>query len=228
MTRIDRYNDEYQDEDGIVKGKENILSRVLKHQNMYDEIYMNNTVVDINNVLSDENVDEEKEEFDDTSKEIFVYEEKSYSVNDYLEKAHENASPDNAKRNINNNEFKEQEDEIRKLIDSINEKGEDEDFFKDLKGENEDTMIGAKFKTDEFNKSIYEALKAENTVLDHVLGDDTVTNLEKEEENKLDHTFEEILKNDIKIRKKRKQVPIIIFSITLFILIVVILIIVLK
>lgn len=230
MTRVDKFNDEYNEEEKTISQEEVVLSRVNKHQKMYDELYMNNSIVDINNVLSYEKNEgkEEVKEEEPTQKE--VYEEKSYSVNDYLNKAHEKVSPDNAKRDINNQEFKEQEDEIRKLIDSINEKDENEDFFKDLKGDNEDTMIGAKFKTDEFNDSIYENLKMEklldgNTILDHALSDNTVLNLEKEEDNKLDHTFEEILKSDNRIRNKSKKLPIVIFSITLFILIVVIVII---
>lgn len=230
MTRVDKFNDEYNEEEKTISQEEVVLSRVNKHQKMYDELYMNNSIVDINNVLSYEENEgkEEVKEEEPTQKE--VYEEKSYSVNDYLNKAHEKVSPDNAKRDINNQEFKEQEDEIRKLIDSINEKDENEDFFKDLKGDNEDTMIGAKFKTDEFNDSIYENLKMEklldgNTILDHALSDNTVLNLEKEENNKLDHTFEEILKSDNRIRNKSKKLPIVIFSITLFILIVVIVII---
>ena len=227
MTRVDKFNDEYNEEEKTISQEEVVLSRVNKHQKMYDELYMNNSIVDINNVLSYEENEgkEEVKEEEPTQKE--VYEEKSYSVNDYLNKAHEKVSPDNAKRDINNQEFKEQEDEIRKLIDSINEKDENEDFFKDLKGDNEDTMIGAKFKTDEFNDSIYENLKMEklldgNTILDHALSDNTVLNLEKEENNELDHTFEEILKSDNRIRNKSKKLPIVIFSITLFILIVVI------
>ena len=240
MARVDKYLEE----EGLETGKEAILSRVLKHQDMYDEVYMNNSVVDINNVLSNDDVDEYKSvEEEETPPEVEIYEEKSYSVNDYLEKAHLKVSPDNAKRDINNTEFKEQEDEIRRLIDNINEMQNDEDFFKDLKGDNEDTMIGAKLKTDEFNDIIYEALKEEkiidenaildhvkneNTVLDRAIGDDTLTYLEKKEDDKLDHTFEEILRADNRIRRKSKQLPIIIFSITLFILIVVILIVILK
>jgi len=230
MARVDRYNDEYTTNEGEIQN-EKPLSRVSKHQDMYDEIYMNSTVVDINNVLSpDENLIPE-EIIEEETYEPEVYEEKSYSVNEYLEKAHENINPDNAKRDINSDEFKEQEDEIRKLIDSINEKEENEDFFKDLKGDNEDTLVGAKMKTDDFNNSIYEALKEKTldaTILDHVLSDKTVVDLANEEDKKLDHTFEEILKSDNKIRKNSKQLPIIIFSITLFILIVVVLIVVLK
>ena len=231
MTRVDKHNDEYHDEDIEMKSEPIVLSRVNKHQNMYDEIYMNNSVVDINNILpNDEEIKKEEKE-PDTYTEI-SYEEKSYNVNDYLSKAHEKNTPDDAKRNINSHEFKEQEDEIRKLIDSINEKEKEEDFFKDLKGEDEDTLIGAKLKTDEFNDIIYENLKMDNliegnTILEHALSDNTVLNLEKEEDQKLDHTFEEILKSDNMMRRKSKVLPIVIFCITLFILIVVIVIILL-
>ena len=233
MTRVDRYNDEYVDENNEKPQKEVSLSRVSKHQNMYDEIYMNTTFVDINNILDEEESSEVVSNTMEIPKEVETYEEKSYSVNEYLEKAHEKISPDNAKRDINNDEFREQEDEIRRLIDSINEKEEEEDFFKDLKGDNEDTLVGAKLKTDEFNDSIYEALKMDSfaedaTILDHVLSDKTVVDLEQEEEKKLDHTFEEIINSDNKSRRNSKKLPIIIFSITLFILIAVILIIIFK
>lgn len=227
MTRVDKYYDEYADNDEVKPKEEVVLSRVSKHQQMYDELYMNNSIVDINNILSNEEKETEDKEEKEEEPTTIVYEEKSYSVNDYLNKAHEKNAPDNAKRDINNMEFKEAEDEIRKLIDSINEKEESEDFFKDLKGDNEDTLIGAKFKTDEFNDSIYESLKMEkqldgNTILEHALSDNTVLNLEKEEDKKLDHTFEEILRSDNRLRNKSKKVPIVIFSLTLFILIVVV------
>ena len=93
-------------------------------------------------------------------------------------------------------------------------------------------MIGAKFKTDEFNDSIYETLVNEkffdgNTILDHALSDNTVLNLEKDEDEKIDHTFEKIMKEDIIERKKSKKLPIIVFSMTVSILILVIIIILL-
>ena len=123
MTRVDKYYDEYHDENGEAIKKEAPLSRVLRHQNMYDDVYMNTTLVDINNILpSEENTDLEEKKEEEQITEPEVYQEKSYSVSDYIEKAHEKINPDNAKRDINSAEFKEQEDEIRRLIDSINEK----------------------------------------------------------------------------------------------------------
>ena len=229
MSRMDRYIDieeqEQQEEEMP------LLSRVNKNQIIYDDAYLNSKVVDINSVIEGEDIVPKKQE-NTILYQAESYEEKSYDVNDYLSKAHENKKEDNLKRDINDNEFKEQENEIRRLIDSINEKEESEDFFSDLKGDNEDTLIGAKFKTDEFNESIYETLKGENllggnTILDHVLSDNTVLNLEKEEDEKIDHTFEKILKDDDILRKKNKKLPIIIFCVTLFILIIVVVIILL-
>ena len=223
MSRMDKYNNEYENEE---QQEENIvLSRVDRNQVMYDDVYFNRTKVDINGVIDGVGIEEKVKEPETPI--VETYEEKSYSVNEFLEKAHENKSPDNLKRDINDTDFKEQEDEIRKLIASIDEKEENEDFFKDLKGDNEDTLIGAKFKTDEFNDSIYETLKnedliGEESILDHVLSDKTVLNLEKEEDEKIDHTFEKILLEDEKSIKKKNKLPVIIFCTLLVILIIVI------
>ena len=227
MSRMDRYNDtEYENEEQ--QSEDAVLSRVSRNQIMYDDVYFNRTKVDIDSVMDNDSLPSKTIKTEVPI--VETYEEKSYSVNEFIEKAHENKSPDNLKRDIDDTEFKEQEDEIRKLIESIDEKAENEDFFKDLKGENEDTLIGAKLKTDEFNDSIYEALKSdnlidENSVLDHVLSDKTVLNLEKQEDEKLDHTFEKILLEDRETIKKKNKLPIIIFCTLLFILIVVIIVI---
>lgn len=224
MSRMDKYiDDEYEEETPL---EEVVLSRVNKNQVMYDDVYFNRTKVDIDGVIESVGIEEKIEEPKSTNQEM-KYEAKSYSVQEYLEKAHENKSPDNAKRDIDDTAFREGEDEIRKLIASIDEKEIEEDFFKDLKGDNEDTLIGGKLKTDEFNNSIYEALKSEkigvdNTVLDHVLSDKTVLNLEDQEEAKIDHTFEKIMLEDKAISKKRNKLPLIIFCITIFVLLLVI------
>jgi len=224
MSRMDKYIDNEYEND--TPQEEAVLSRVNKNQVMYDDVYYNRTKTDVDGVIeSMELIDAHEEPVDTIIEE--TYEQKSYNVNEYLEKAHENKSPDNLKRDIDDTDFREGEDEIRKLIASIDEKEESEDFFKDLKGENEDTLIGAKFKTDEFNESIYETLKGdslinEKSILEHVLGDKTVLDLEKEEDEKIDHTFEEIMRNDEDSRKKSKKLPIIIFCSLLVILIIVV------
>ena len=221
MSRMDKYTDEEQENE---TSEEVVLSRVSKNQIMYDDVYFNRTVVDINSVIEGEDIKEEvKEDVIPTE----TYEKKSYSINEYLEKAHENKSPDNLKRDIDDTAFKEQEDEIRRLIASINEKEEEEDFFKDLKGDDEDTLVEAKLKTDDFNDSIYESLKNDNmidedSVLDHVLSDETVVNLENSEDDTINHTFEKIMLEDRKAERKSNKLPIIIFCTVLAILIIVV------
>lgn len=222
MSRMDKYiEEEYDDE---TPQEEVVLSRVNKNQVMYDDVYFNRTRVEIEG-LADEKVEKQEEVLEPIQEES--YEAKSYSVNEYLEKAHENKTPDNYKRDIDDTAFREQEDEIRRLIASINEKEEEEDFFKDLKGDNTDTVLGAKYKTDEFNDSIYENLKEEkvideNSVLNRALSDKTVLNMEQEEEENIDHTFERIVEEDNEITKKKKILPIVIFCVALFTLIMVV------
>lgn len=221
MSRMDKYTDEEQENE---TSEEVVLSRVSKNQIMYDDVYFNRTVVDINSVIEGDDIKEEvKEDVIPTE----TYEKKSYSINEYLEKAHENKSPDNLKRDIDDTAFKEQEDEIRRLIASINEKEEEEDFFKDLKGDDEDTLVEAKLKTDDFNDSIYESLKNDNmidedSVLDHVLSDETVVDLENSEDDTINHTFEKIMLEDRKAERKSNKLPIIIFCTVLAILIIVV------
>jgi len=226
MSRMDKYIDEEQEEK---PQEEVVLSRVNRNQVMYDDVYFNRTIVNIDDI--DGHVEKKVKETKEFMPEE-KYEAKSYNVSEYLEKARENKSPDNLKREINDSDFKEQEDEIRKLIASIDEKEESEDFFKDLKGDDDNTTIGAKFKTDEFNDSIYETLKNdktidENSILERALGDKTVVDLAKDQEEKIDHTFEKIMIEDEAIRKKRNALPIIIFCILLFTLFLVIAIIIL-
>ena len=230
--RMDRYKDFDEKTKLQEEEKEEVLSRQEKNQDMYTDVYMNNTFVDINNIFpkDEEDVKEKKEVIYKEEK----YEEKSYDVNDYLKKAHEMHKDDNLKRNLDE-KFEEQEDQIRKLIKNIDEKDNIEDIFNDLRGDNEDTLIGGKLKTDEFDSSIYEALmedvldlKKENTILDKALGDETFLNLEKQEDERLEHTFERIIESDKKNARKIKRLPVIVFSITLVVLIIVVIIIFLK
>ena len=221
MNRMDRYTEEEYDNE--TPQEEVVLSRVNRNQVMYDDVYFNRTRGGIDEVI--EGKEDVKEEPVDVIPE--EYEEKSYSIKEYLEKAHENKTPDNLKREINDEVFKEQEDEIRKLIDSINEKEENEDFFKDLKGNDGDTTVGAKFKTDEFNDSIYETLKSEkviddNSILNRALGEKTVLDLQQDEDSKIDHTFEKIMIEDEEQSKRKSILPIVIFSVLLFTLVLVV------
>ena len=229
LTRMERYSEE----DKEKKEKDSLLSREEKNQEVYDKAYLNSSIVDITNILP---LSENDEEIPHEEKivEPIVYEEKSYDINDYIQKAHEKYISDDAKRDLNNQEFQNQEDEIRRLISQIEEKESSEDLFSDLRGDNEDTLIGAKMKTDDFDLKIYEILKEDeeakkigNTVLNHAIGDKTIFDMQMEEEKKKDHTFDEIEDQDEK-PKKKKKLPIIIFVISLSILIGIVLYILLK
>jgi len=227
--RMDRYKTFDEQERLNEEEQDEVLSRENKNQDMYKDVYMNNTFVDIKSLFGDEENEEEPLEENPVYEEEH-FEEKSYDINDYIEKAHEMHQEDNAMRNLNNQEFVEQEQEIKKLIAGIDEK--EFDLFSDLKGDNENTLIGGKLKTDEFDVSIYESLmddeKNENAILDKALGSETFVNMEALEDEKLDHTFQKILEVDRKTTRKIKKLPLIIFIVTLCMLIGVILIIILK
>ena len=221
MSRMDRYLDlESQTE-------EPKLSRTEKNSRMYEDVYFNTSVVDIDNYLNNEHnsdLENREETIVSTSKEI--YEEKNYSIDDYLEKAREKRTDDDALRDLNNNDFQDREDEISKLIASIDEKEDNVDIFEELRGDNENTLVKG-MKTDEFNQDIYKTLAEEEifsntsvTSLEKALGDKTVFDLAQEEDDKLDHTFEKIMESDRVMAKKQKKLPIVVFSITLFMLII--------
>lgn len=223
--RMDKYNDNFEEEKPQ-ELSEPTLSRAAKNQEMYREVYMNSSYVDINNLFEEKEEEEEKEEISVPTS----FEEKVYDVNDYIKKAHERHTDDEALRNLDDEKFLEREYEIRKLIADIEEK--DVDFLSELRGDDEDTLIDGKLKTDEFDTSVYESLQEsrqdiEDTLLEKALGDETVVNLEEIEDSKLDHTFQKIMESDQKKAKKIKKLPIIVFSILLFILICVIIVIIL-
>ena len=230
MSRMDRYNN--LETDNVEKNIEKKLSRLEKNKKMYDEIYLNNSFVNLNEVMNEKEDIKQLEE--NITYEPETYEKKSYDVKDYIEKPHEKQIDDNAMRNLDDKSFREQENEISKLVASIDEKIEEEndsfDFLNDLRGENSDTMVEGQLKTDEFNSSIYATLAEEEifdnhndlTKLDKALSDETVLKLAQVEDDKIDHTFEKIIEMDNRIARKSKKLPIIVFCITLFILIVVI------
>ena len=152
MSRMDRYEDIEEKEE--IQEEIPLLSRVDKNQIIYDDAYLNSKVVDINSVIDGEDIVPKKQD-NTVLYQAESYEEKSYDVNDYLSKAHENKKEDNLKRDIDDTAFREQEDE------------------------------------------------------------------------KIDHTFEKIFKEDSVSRKNNKKLPVIILSITIVILIIVIIIILL-
>ena len=222
--RMDRYNDEDTKEN---ENEASILSRVDKNQKIYDDIYMNNSYVSIDDILKNQN--EEKEE-DTKPKEVITYEEKNYDINDYLLKARERFKPDDEKRNLDE-DFLKDEDEISKLISSIDEKNEEEDFFSELKSENADTMIDGQLTEEEILETTsYEEYTFDTTTntiqLSKVLGNETIVNL-KLEEAKNNEGFADIEQKGLS-KKKKRNIAIIFFVISLLLLISVIILVVLP
>lgn len=232
--RMDRYNnnkDKNDTEDNIRQ-----LSRFEKNRRIYDNAYASSTVVDFEDFFGDNKNDVETEKNDDILKVEEVFEEKNYDVEEYLKNAHNNSKPDENVRNLDNSEFKDQENEILRLIASIDEQKESEDFFGNLIGEDEDTIIEGQLTTEEFTKTTYEEFYENevnskknsadgSTKLEKALSDETMAKLELEEEA-INNTFQDIFKTKVVSKKRKKMLAITIFSISLFALIIVILLII--
>ena len=121
--RMDRYK-ENDEKTNIQEEQQDILSREIKNQDMYKDVYMNNTLVDINNYFDES----ENKPIDLPQEEVNVesldYHEKSYDVNEYLEKAHEIHKKDDAIRSLENKDFIDAENQINKLMSLIEDNDE--------------------------------------------------------------------------------------------------------
>lgn len=226
--RMDKYNDEIV-EDEILEEKQeekNEFSRTEKNDRIYRETYLNSSVIDIRNGVTDIFGEEEKPEVieEEIPKEIYI--KKNYDIDDYIEKAHENKENDNLMRSLVDtdydvNKVKEKKDEISKLIEKIEEKEQKEDFFYDLMPDDSDTVITDPVESETLDTPIDE------TRLDTLIGDDTFISYAKEQEEKKqeEESFKDIIEPKHKLPKK---LPLIIFGVTLVILVIVIIILLIK
>lgn len=235
VMRMDRYEDK--------TSKKNLaddnlrLSRLARNKAMYDGAYATSTVVDFEDFFNDNEVKNQVDNSDNIEKNEEIFEEKNYDIEEYLKKAHNNSKPDENIRNLDNREFKDQESEILKLIASIDEQKENDNFFGDLIGDDEDTMIEGQLTTEEFTKTTYEEfyetevnskkINDESTKLEKALSEATLAKLELEEES-INNTFQDIFKTGKMSKKKKKKLAIIFFLISLFALIAVILFIIFR
>lgn len=233
--RMDRYEDNRieENEDDIMP-----LSRMERNKKIYNNAYDSSKVVDIKDYLGDKKMNDNHESDNEELKTNPVFEEKNYDVEEYLKNAHNNAKPDKNVRNLDNKEFKDQEDEISKLIASIDDQKENDEFFTDLLGDDEDTIIEGQLTKEEITRTTYEEfyenefnqkkkIEIDSTKLEKALGEETMAKLELDEDA-INNTFQDIYKVRKMSKKKKKLLAITIFSVSLFALIVVILIIILA
>lgn len=199
MSRMDKYEE--------VKKDEQVFSRTQRNQDMYKDVYLNNTFVDYGDVkINEEEIEEKVEEHVPV-----VYVEKNYDVNEYLRKAHENRVNDNVKRSLDNTDCEvtrvnEKEDEISKLIASIEEREQefDTEFFGDLLPDDGDTVV-----TD----------PVDETKLEKVIDKEELENYHEEKVDEGQEDFSDILD---KKRSGNIKLPMIVFCITAFLLVAVI------
>jgi len=230
--RMDKYKDESLDEEPVVEEEtsHDEFSRTEKNNRMYHETYLNSSVIDVSKGVSSIFGDSEEETLveEEIPKEIYI--EKNYDVDDFIEKAHANKENDNLMRSLVDtdydvNKVNEKQDEISKLIEKIEEKEQQEDFFSDLlPDENSNTAI-----TDPiFEETSLDSDTIGETKLETLIGDETFMNFAKAEEEKKqeDESFKDIIEPKVKLPKKLPLIAFIVSAVIL--LIVVILIIVLK
>ena len=241
--RMDKYNDEETKQEEVleeVSEETREFSRTERNNRIYNESYLNSSVIDIRNGVSDIFGEEQPEVIEEEiPQEIYI--KKNYDVDDYIEKAHENKENDNLMRSLVDtdydvNKVSEKKDEISKLIEKIEEKEREEDIFSDLMPDDSDTIVTDPIKDDtsstlntDPNFDIDDSLntRIEDLKLDTLIGDDTFITYAKEEEKKKrdEESFRDIIEPKHKLPKK---LPLIIFGVTLAILVIVIIILLIK
>jgi len=189
MARMDRYNDEF----------ENEFSRIRKNENLYKDVYLNNSLVDLSKIMDDDSevVSEKREEIIEV-KECY-YEEKNYDLNDFLEKKRLVRKDDNLPR-ILDDTIKEKDDEINELVNKIEQKEKESDFFFNLLPDDGDDTIITEPQEEKLDNFISE--EAINNFVMHKDLDETSSFMDLEETK--------IVKVKNKEKRRIKKVPIIV------------------
>lgn len=199
MSRMDKYEET----------RESEYSRTKKNEDLYKDVYLNNTLIDLNKIMADdiEMVDEEVEDVVEIKK--MYYEEKNYNLKDYLEEKRRIRVADNLPRSLDES-IKEDESEISELVSKIEQKEKDEDFFLELLPDDEDTII-----TD-----------PQEEKLDNFISEDAINNFVMHKDLDETNSFMDLEETQIvkakskpKERQKIKKLPIIVCA-TSFILLI--------
>lgn len=212
MGRMDKYEE----------SNDLIYSRTKKNEDLYKDVYLNNTLVDFNNIMDDEYLDEEPKEEVIEFKTI-NYVEKDYDINKYLEEKRLMQKNDHLPR-VLDEEIKKSDSEISELVLKIEQKEKEEDLFNDL-------------MPDDLNTTIIEGNnELKNFVSDTVI-DNYVMNKDMDETNSfmdLDDTKiieekkEKKIKKNTKKKSKKNDLAIIMFCSIALVLVGVIIYIVIK
>jgi len=192
MGRMDKYEEPI----------DTSLSRTKKNEDLYKDVYLNNKMVDINNIMNDDIQLENKEVETVMEIETLKYTEKNYDINKYLQEKRLMRIKDNLPRSLDE-EIQKSDDEISQLISKIEQKEKDEDLFKELMpDDNNTTIIGVDNELTNFvsndaidNYVMNKELDETNSFMDL---DDTKIMKPKKEEKK-------------KKKEKNKELPLIIF-----------------
>lgn len=175
MGRMDKYEEPV----------DTSLSRTRKNEDLYKDVYLNNTLIDINKIISEDYTEplEEQEEVMEIEK--IEYTEKNYDINKYLQEKRLMLIKDNLPRSLDDN-LKKSDDEIAQLISKIEQKEKEEDLFNELMPDDE-------------NATIIEG----NNELTNFVSDDAINNYVMNKE--LDETNSFMDLDETKIIAKNKQ-----------------------
>ena len=130
MGRMDKYEEPI----------DTSLSRTKKNEILYKDVYLNNTLVDISNIISEDNNEVVEEQTPVLELETLKYTEKNYDINKYLHEKRLMRVKDNLPRSLNE-EIKKRDDEISQLISKIEQKEKEENLFNDLMPDDEYATI---------------------------------------------------------------------------------------
>lgn len=212
MGRMDKYEE----------GSTVSYSRTRKNEDLYKDVYLNNTLIDFNKIvtLEDEIINGEQEPVIEFK--TINYTEKEYNLNKYLEEKRALHQKDNRPRSLNE-EIKKSDDEINELVSKIEQKEKEEDLFNDLMPDDDNTtIIGA---NNELNSFVSDTI-IDNYVMNKDM-DETNSFMDLDETKIIEEKKEKKKQRKNKI-KKNNDLPIIIFCSLALILVGVIIYIVVK
>lgn len=205
MARMDKYEENNNEQ----------YSRTLKNEDLYKDVYLNNTLIDLNKIMDDE-VFENIEKEDSVEITEYHYEEKEYDLKKFLNDKREERIHDNLPRSLDES-IMQDEDEISKLISKIEQKEKEADLFNDLLPDNEDTTI----------------LEAQDDHLNNFVSEEAINNFVMHKELDETNSFMDIDETKVLAKKKKKKLkgkkgPLIILGISFLILLTLIIYLIIK